>query len=112
MLPKAEKVSYSALLSMDLSRFLMNTLPTPDFLREGSRWDHMIRIGFPLTTSKFMVSKALSADGGGGASNECFNTDPCPRTANQPQVCELQAVVMSVRVINAIFLRHALPMTS
>lgn len=62
MLPKAEKVSYSALLSMDLSRFLMNTLPTPDFLREGSLWDHMIRIGFPLTTSKFMVSKALSAD--------------------------------------------------
>lgn len=62
MLPNAEKVSYSALLSMDLSRFLMNTLPTPDFLREGSLWDHMIRIGFPLTTSKFMVSKALSAD--------------------------------------------------
>lgn len=63
MLPKAEKVSYRALLSMDLSRFLMNTLPTPDFLREGSLWDHMIRIGFPLTTSKFMVSKALSAGG-------------------------------------------------
>lgn len=67
MLPKAEKVSYRALLSIDLSRFLMNTLPTPDFLREGSLWDHMILIGFPLTTSKFMVSKALSAGGGGGA---------------------------------------------
>lgn len=63
MLPKAEKVSYRALLSMDLSRFLMNTLPTPDFLREGSLWDHMILIGFPFTTSKFMVSKALSAAG-------------------------------------------------
>lgn len=63
MLPKAEKVSYRALLSMDLSRFLMNTLPTPDFLREGSLWDHMILIGFPFTTSKFMVSRALSAGG-------------------------------------------------
>lgn len=66
MLPKAEKVSYRALLSMDLSRFLMNTLPTPDFLREGSRWDHMMRMGFPFTTSKFMVSRALSAGVGGG----------------------------------------------
>lgn len=64
MLPKAEKVSYRALLSIDLSRFLMNTLPTPDFLREGSLWDHMMRIGFPFTTSKFMVSSALSAGGG------------------------------------------------
>lgn len=75
MLPKAEKVSYSALLSMDLSRFLMNTLPTPDFLREGSLWDHMIRIGLPLTTSKFMVSKALSADRR-EKSNERFHTRP------------------------------------
>lgn len=66
MLPKAEKVSYRALLSMDLSRFLMNTLPTPDFLREGSLWDHMILIGFPFTTSKFMVSRALSAGGRSG----------------------------------------------
>lgn len=64
MLPKAEKVSYRALLSMDLSRFLIKTLPTPDFLREGSLWDHMILIGFPFTTSKFMVSRALSAAGG------------------------------------------------
>ena len=62
-MPNAEKVSYRALLSMDLSRFLMNTLPTPDFLREGSLWDHMILIGFPLTTSKFIVSRALSAGG-------------------------------------------------
>lgn len=61
MLPKAEKVSYRALLSMDLSRFLMKTLPTPDFLSEGSLCDHMILIGFPFTTSKFMVSRALSA---------------------------------------------------
>lgn len=64
MFPKAEKVSYRALLSMDLSRFLIKTLPTPDFLREGSLWDHMILIGFPFTTSKFMVSRALSAAGG------------------------------------------------
>lgn len=34
--PKAENVSYMALLSILLSKFLMNTLPTPDFLREGS----------------------------------------------------------------------------
>lgn len=63
-MPKAEKVSYRALLSMDLSRFLIKILPTPDFLREGSLWDHMILIGFPFTTSKFMVSRALSAAGG------------------------------------------------
>jgi len=37
MFPKAEKVSYMALLSMVLSRFLMKTLPTPERLREGSR---------------------------------------------------------------------------
>lgn len=76
MLPKAEKVSYSALLSMDLSRFLMNTLPTPDFRREGSLWDHMIRIGLPLTTSKFMVSKALSADKRGTSGEWCNAADP------------------------------------
>ena len=62
ILPKAEKVSYRALLSMLLSRFLMNTLPTPDFLREGSRWDHMILIGLPFIVSKFIVSSALSAE--------------------------------------------------
>lgn len=37
MFPKAENVSYKALLSIPLSRFLMNTFPTPDFLRDGSR---------------------------------------------------------------------------
>lgn len=77
MLPKAENVSYRALLSMDLSRFLMNTLPTPDFLREGSRWDHMILIGFPLTTSKFMVSKARSAGGGRGGKKQTNKGDEC-----------------------------------
>lgn len=61
MLPKAENVSYSALLSMDLSKFLMNMLPTPLLRRDGSRWDHMIRTGLPFITSKFMVSKARSA---------------------------------------------------
>ena len=61
MFPKAEKVSYIALLSIDLSRFLMNTLPTPLLLREGSLWLHMMRIGRPFTTSKFIVSRARSA---------------------------------------------------
>lgn len=61
MFPKAENVSYRALLSMESSRFLINTFPTPDFLSPGSRWDHMIRMGRPLITSKFMVSRARSA---------------------------------------------------
>ena len=61
MLPKAENVSYRALLSMLLSRFLMNTFPTPDLRRDGSRWDHMILMGRPFIVSKFMVSRALSA---------------------------------------------------
>ncbi len=39
----------------------MKMFPTPLFLREGSRWDHMMRTGLPLMTSKFMVSKARSA---------------------------------------------------
>lgn len=61
MFPKAEKVSYRALLSMDLSRFLMKTFPTPDLRSDGSRCDHMILMGLPFTTSKFIVSRALSA---------------------------------------------------
>ena len=84
MLPKAEKVSYRALLSMDLSRFLMNTLPTPDFLREGSLWDHMILIGFPLTTSKFMVSRALSAGREEGA--ERWMERSCVVVYTEPRV--------------------------
>ena len=51
MLPKAENVSYSALSSMSLSRFFMKTLPTPDLRNDGSRCDHMMRIGFPFTVS-------------------------------------------------------------
>ena len=39
----------------------MNTLPTPDLRIDGSRWDHMIRIGRPLMVSKFIVSSARSA---------------------------------------------------
>ena len=61
MLPKAENVSYRALLSMLLSRFLMKTLPTPDLRSDGSRWDHIILIGRPFIVSKFIVSSALSA---------------------------------------------------
>lgn len=37
MFPKAEKVSYRALLSMFLSKFLMKMFPTPDLRKEGSR---------------------------------------------------------------------------
>jgi len=48
MVPKAQKVSCSALLSMDSSRFLMNRFPTPPLRVAGSRWDHMMRIGLPL----------------------------------------------------------------
>lgn len=61
MFPKAENVSYNALLSIDLSKFLMKMFPTPLLRRDGSRWDHMMRTGLPLMTSKFMVSKARSA---------------------------------------------------
>ena len=61
MLPNAENVSYSALLSIDLSRFFIKIFPTPDLRSDGSRWDHMILIGFPLIKSKFIVSSARSA---------------------------------------------------
>ena len=60
--PKAEKVSYMALLSISLSKFLMKTFPTPDRRRLGSRWLHIIRMGRPFKTSKFIVSKARSAE--------------------------------------------------
>ena len=65
MLPKALKVSYKALLSMLLSKFLIKMLPTPDRRSDGSRCDHMILIGRPLSPSKFIVSKARSAREGG-----------------------------------------------
>lgn len=61
MLPKVEKVSYRALLSMEFSKFLIKMLPIPDLRRPGSRWDHMIRMGWPLIISKFIVSSARSA---------------------------------------------------
>jgi hypothetical protein len=41
---------------------LMNTFPTPDLRSDGSRWDHIMRIGRPLIKSKFIVSKARSAE--------------------------------------------------
>ena len=62
MFPKAEKGSYRALLSILLSRFLINTLPTPDCLKDGSLCDHIFLIGRPLIVSKFIVSRALSAE--------------------------------------------------
>jgi len=39
----------------------MNIFPTPDLRSDGSLWDHMILIGFPLIKSKFIVSSARSA---------------------------------------------------
>ena len=66
MFPKALKVSYRALLSIPLSRFLIKMFPTPERRRAGSRWDHMILIGRPFRPSKFIVSRALSAVGGCG----------------------------------------------
>ena len=62
MFPKALKVSYKALLSIFLSKFLIKIFPTPDLRKEGSRWHHIIRHGRPLIGSKFIVSKALSAE--------------------------------------------------
>ena len=50
---------------MLLSKFLMKMFPTPERRREGSRWDHMMRIGRPFRLSKFIVSNARSAEGGG-----------------------------------------------
>mmetsp|Transcript_27305 Transcript_27305/g.47110 ORF Transcript_27305/g.47110 Transcript_27305/m.47110 type:complete len:216 (-) Transcript_27305:359-1006(-) len=47
MAPKAMKVSYKALWSMDLSRFFTKTFPVPLLRRLGSLCDHMIRHGFP-----------------------------------------------------------------
>lgn len=41
----------------------MKMFPTPLFLSDGSRCDHMMRTGRPLITSKFMVSRARSAKG-------------------------------------------------
>lgn len=61
MFPNEEKVSYKDLLSMLLSRFLMKTFPTPDLRSDGSRCDHMIRMGRPFNASKFIVSSAFSA---------------------------------------------------
>lgn len=51
----------------------MKTFPTPDLLSEGSRWDHMMRIGRPFIMSKFMVSRARSAEKGEDESGEWHN---------------------------------------
>lgn len=61
MFPNAENVSYIALLSILLSKFFIKTLPTPDLRSDGSRCDHMMRMGRPFIMSKFMVSRARSA---------------------------------------------------
>lgn len=59
--PKTEKVSYNALLSTLLSRFLINMLLPPDFLFTGSFSNHLILIFCPFIMSKFIVSMALLA---------------------------------------------------
>ena len=82
MLPKVEKVSYMILLSIDLSKFLIKMLPTPDFLRLGSLWDHMIRMGRPLMTSKFIVSSARSVNQINHVSWLCSRTKYSPRNIN------------------------------
>ena len=41
----------------------MKMFPTPDRRSDGSRWDHMILIGRALRLSKFIVSRARSAEG-------------------------------------------------
>lgn len=61
MFPNIEKVSYIALLSILLSRFFIKMFPAPERRIEGSRCDHIIRMGLPNTVSKFMVSRARSA---------------------------------------------------
>ena len=38
-----------ALVVMAVSRFLMNTFPTPPLRVDGSRWDHMMRMGWPIS---------------------------------------------------------------
>ena len=63
MLPNCAKVSYSALLSMSLSRFLMKMFPTPDLRNAGSRCEYMMRMGLPFTTWKFRTSMARAASG-------------------------------------------------
>lgn len=61
MFPNIENVSYIALLSILLSRFLINIFPAPERLMDGSRCDHIMRMGLPYIISKFIVSKARSA---------------------------------------------------
>lgn len=87
MLPKVEKVSYRALLSMEFSKFLIKMLPIPDFRRPGSRWDHIIRMGWPLTISKFIVSSARSA-GGEGRRERGKSGDICDPESSSPSRME------------------------
>lgn len=62
MVPKGEKISRRASLLMDFSRFLMKMFPTPLLRSDGSRWHHIILMGLPFITSKFMLSNTRSAD--------------------------------------------------
>ena len=41
----------------------MKMLPTPDLRNAGSRWEYMMRMGFPFTTWKFRTSIARAASG-------------------------------------------------
>uniref|UniRef100_A0A8W7P0C1 Uncharacterized protein n=1 Tax=Anopheles coluzzii TaxID=1518534 RepID=A0A8W7P0C1_ANOCL len=99
MLPNAENVSYIALLSIFLSRFLMNTLPTPDLRSDGSRCDHMMRIGRPLIGSKFIRHEQ---DGSGTACDvpkhcrRCSKNCSNARQATSAQVGKVRAVEYAV----------------
>ena len=83
MLPNAEKVSYNALLSIDLSRDLMKTLPVPDLRRLGSRWHHLddtsqstVSVGNPPSCSGVGVRKMAGA---GGVEEGNRRIVPCAR---------------------------------
>jgi hypothetical protein len=62
ILPKGENMSYKLLLSMFGSRFFTNTFARPLFRMLGSRWENVIRMGFPFNGVKFRASSARVAE--------------------------------------------------
>uniref|UniRef100_A0A0A9D2N9 Uncharacterized protein n=1 Tax=Arundo donax TaxID=35708 RepID=A0A0A9D2N9_ARUDO len=64
MFPNTQNVSYKALLSIDLSRFLMNIFAAPLLRELGSRLEYIILIGFPLIGVKLSSSSARAASAG------------------------------------------------
>jgi hypothetical protein len=59
--PKEANVSCYALLSIEVSRFLIKTFACPLFLILGSRWETIILIAFPFKGVKFRSSIAFAA---------------------------------------------------